>query len=480
MGPDERMPWWGARNTLSLMGFLGIAMAYATRVNLSIAIVAMVGKQVHEGGQTYEDACPMPDNHTESKMESVAGEFDWGEAIQGVVLSSFFWGYTATQMLGGRAAEYFGGKLVFGIGITVSSALALVSPVAARLDKSLFIAVRILQGLAQGVIFPSISTLLATWVPSAERSKYTANTFAGLNFGTILALLLGGWIADPETGLGGWPSVFYIFGGAGVVWGIVWFLIIHDRPEKHPRITQAELNQLQGNDMKSSERIAIPWRDLMTSRHVWCIIATSMGSSFGFYTILTELPSYLKNIQHFNIKKSGILSSLPYLCMWIGASMWGMIMSYLSQHDKIQLTTARKISTGLALLGPATGLVCMCFVNCHSTMAIIVLSVMLLVHGAVFSGYMCGPQDLAPNLAGTIYGVLNTAGAGMGILAPTITGAIIEGNQTLAAWRTVFLLASGAISSTCLIYLVFFRAEVQPWNQPKDKPSDEEAERLNK
>ncbi len=34
---------WGTRHTFTLLSFLGLANVYAMRVNLSVAIVAMVG-----------------------------------------------------------------------------------------------------------------------------------------------------------------------------------------------------------------------------------------------------------------------------------------------------------------------------------------------------------------------------------------------------------------------------------------------------
>ena len=36
--------WWGTRHIFVLLAFLGCANIYAMRVNLSVAIVAMVGK----------------------------------------------------------------------------------------------------------------------------------------------------------------------------------------------------------------------------------------------------------------------------------------------------------------------------------------------------------------------------------------------------------------------------------------------------
>lgn len=53
--------FWGGRQTLGLLGFLGFAGVYAMRVNLSVAIVAMV-KSAPTNSSEY-DACPLPDDY---------------------------------------------------------------------------------------------------------------------------------------------------------------------------------------------------------------------------------------------------------------------------------------------------------------------------------------------------------------------------------------------------------------------------------
>lgn len=77
------------------------------------------------------------------------GEFAWNEETQGLILGAFFYGYTATNFLGGRLAEYLGGRLVFGLGSSVASVLALLSPLCARISTGLFVASRVLTGVSQ-------------------------------------------------------------------------------------------------------------------------------------------------------------------------------------------------------------------------------------------------------------------------------------------------------------------------------------------
>ena len=63
--------------------------------------------------------------------------------------------------------------------------------------------------------------------------------FLGSQFGTVIALLLSGVIAE---GIG-WEWIFYFFGISGCIWCIVWLIICYDSPAKHPRITEVSLTQ---------------------------------------------------------------------------------------------------------------------------------------------------------------------------------------------------------------------------------------------
>jgi hypothetical protein len=46
----------------------------------------------------------------------------------------------------------------------------------------------------------------------------------------------------------------------------------------------------------------VPWQSILTSPHVWAIIITHGASVFGYFTVVNQLPTYMKYILHFNIK----------------------------------------------------------------------------------------------------------------------------------------------------------------------------------
>lgn len=74
-------------------------------------------------------------------------------------------------------------------------------------------------------------------------------------------------------------------------------------------------------------------------------------------------------------------------------------------------------------------------------------------------------QELAPNFAGTLTGISNTLATIPGFLAPEVTGAIINNQQTLSRWKEVFQLVSVVYFIVCTLYLIFMSPEVQPWNE---------------
>ena len=77
------------------------------------------------------------------------GEFAWNEALQGTILGSFFWGYILTNLVGGRLAEVFGGRVVMGTGVLLTALLTVLSPVVARWNTTAFIVLRVLEGMTE-------------------------------------------------------------------------------------------------------------------------------------------------------------------------------------------------------------------------------------------------------------------------------------------------------------------------------------------
>jgi MFS family permease len=56
-------------------------------------------------------------------IEAMSCQYNWSSGVQGTLLSAFFWGYALFQIPGGFLTNKFGGKLIFGIGVLMTSIL---------------------------------------------------------------------------------------------------------------------------------------------------------------------------------------------------------------------------------------------------------------------------------------------------------------------------------------------------------------------
>lgn len=287
------------------MVILGFMFNYMLRVNVTIAIVDMI--------EPNNTGLNMTANNTVVRSRVVEQRFNWTEAQKNDVLGMFFWGYILTELPGGRLAEVVGARRVFGGGMLAASIITLLTPLVCYTNFYLLLFTRVLMGFFLGATWPAMPPMASKWIPPTERSKFIANMMASA-LGAAITLQVSGVIIDCM----GWAAVFYITGVIGLLWSALWFLIIYDSPADHPRISPEERLEIEtaireGDGAKNRKPSTVPWRQLLTSLPVWAIIITHGMSVFGYFTISNQLPSYMKSVLNFDIKKNGFLSSLPYI-----------------------------------------------------------------------------------------------------------------------------------------------------------------------
>lgn len=69
--------------------------------------------------------------------------------------------------------------------------------------------------------------------------------------------------------------------------------------------------------------------------------------------------------------------------------------------------------------------------GCNVTWAIVLITFSLGLNGASTLTNLQNGQDLAPNFAGTLYGIINCIGSTSGFISPAIVGHLTEGHVGL-------------------------------------------------
>ncbi|XP_065214587.1 putative inorganic phosphate cotransporter isoform X2 [Planococcus citri] len=464
---DDCPPCLGARHLVTFMLFLGMANAYIMRTNMSIAIVAMVNHTAlprdHSIPTDFHE-CPGSANTTH-KVVHKDGKFKWDSVDQSIILSAFFYGYVVTQIPFGILSKKYGAKHFLGYGMLINSVFGFLVPIAAEYNFWALIAVRFIQGLGEGPIVPCTHAILAKWIPPNERSRMGAFVYAGAQFGTVLAMPISGFLSEYGFS-GGWPSIFYVFGLAGTFWSLAFLFIIYDDPEYHPRIKEDEkkyiVTSVWGAAGVSEQNI--PWKKIVLSSAFWAILVAHMAQNYGYETLLTQLPTFMQQILHFDIKSNGINSSLPYLAMWLFSMVASFLADSMITSKKFSITTTRKLINAIGQYGPAIALILASYTGCNQYLTVGLLTIGMGLNGAIYSGFKVNHLDISPRFAGILMSFTNCMANFSGLVAPPVAGFIINKRPTQAAWRMVFFIAAGVYVIGATIYLIFASGVRQPWD----------------
>ncbi|XP_060068011.1 sialin-like [Ylistrum balloti] len=517
--PDDviktKVPWWTShRVRLSFLCFMGFFCLYANRVNLSVAIICMVKQEltndtsvntqsfVNETAQvTFQSNNYVPglitpnrsfeNHHIEGPEVSVCptsawssrsqpGEFEWDKFLRGFLLGGFFWGYTIMQIPAGWMAERYGPReTVFG-GMFLVSTLTLLTPLLARGSPYLLLIGRVLIGVGEAMMYPGAQVLWAKWAPPQERSRLVGFSFGGCQLGNALAFPVASLLCQYGFD-GGWPAIFYVLGGLALIWTFVWLICVRNTPAEKPGISEREVRYIESSlgcvfSTKNSvkKKHLIPWKAMLTSLPVWSILVANFCGNYGAYMLLTQMPTYMKEVLHFDIKSNGVFSMIPYIVFWIFVVIAALFADFFISRNILSIEWTRKLCGSIGMFVPAVFLIAVGYMDCfHQIEAVALLTLSLAFCGFQFASFFVNHADIAPKYAGTIFGITNTGASVPGILAPYVVSAITQ-NKTPAEWRVAFYIAAAIYTFGGIFYIVFAKGRIQPWASDEEDDDDED------
>ncbi|XP_044926488.1 solute carrier family 17 member 9 isoform X5 [Mustela putorius furo] len=250
---------------------------------------------------------------------SMSQDFGWNKKEAGLVLSSFFWGYCLTQVVGGHLGDRIGGEKVILLSACAWGFLTAATPLLAHLSGAHLVFMtfsRILTGLLQGVYFPALTSLLSQKVRESERAFTYSTVGAGSQFGMLVTGAVGSLLLDRY----GWPSVFYFSGGLTLLWVCYVYRCLLNGKD----LILALGILAQGLPM--SRHTKVPWRQLFRKPSVWAAISSQLSSAGSFFILLSWLPSFFQ--ETFPSSKGWVFNVVP----WLVAIPASLFSGFLSDH----------------------------------------------------------------------------------------------------------------------------------------------------
>lgn len=462
------------RFNLWIMLFTSCWVVYMLRVNMSLNIIAMVPQVDHNS--TLQSQCEPKDdvvrNETlrhvditdvrEAPRQVPGGAtFEWSADQQALILGSYFWCYPLTSLIGGMAAERWGPRYVILITSIASAIMTALSPVAARWNYMALVVIRFFLGCAGGFIYPALHVLVARWAPPAEKGKFVSAMMGG-TLGTVITWSLTGPLIEKC----GWESAFYVPAALTIVWCGFWWYLVADTPSEHPRITEAEKKYIQdalGDKVKMSGSLP-PFKNIVTSFPFLAMIILHFGNLWGLYFIMTVGPKFMSSVLGFELSAAGVVSALPYLARLFLATIFGVIGDFILSRKLMSTTLIRKFFCLFSHIIPGVLLVLLVYAGCSTALSVTLITMSMGFNGAATLTNLQNHQDLAPNYAGTLYGIANCIGSTAGFFTPMITAYFTKTGSSFNNWRPVFFVGASVYVVSAIFFIFFGTSNIQSWN----------------
>jgi MFS family permease len=287
---------------------------------------------------------------------------------------------------------------------------------------------RFLFGAGEAGAFPNLTKSLNRWLPVAERSRAQGIMWMSARLGGAFTPLLVFFCLQHVT----WRAAFALYGLLGLVWAVLFFIWYRDDPRVHPQVNAAEAALLP-LEPTAGDHFKAPWKQLFSSRTVWCLCGQYFACSYCFYFFITWFPTYLLKARGFDLKHSALLAGTPLFLGACGSLFAGWISPLLSRHWN-DVGKARRLLGAAGCLGAACMLIVPTWLA-NPYMAVAAISLVAFCNDVQLPGAWTACMDVGGRSVATLSGTMNMVGNIGGFVSPIACGYIVHATQN---WNLAF------------------------------------------
>lgn len=377
-----------------------------------------------------------------------------GEKEYSHIIMAFQLLYGVGMAIAGRLIDKFGTKIGYGVSVILWSIAAM----GHALAKSVwgFGFWRGFLGVSEAGNFPSAIKAIAEWFPKKERALATGIFNSGTNVGAIVAPL-----AIPAMIVAwGWQSAFIITGALGFIWIIFWF-IFYEVPEKHKKVSAAELAYINSDvDEQAETKEKVSWSTLLKYRQTWLFFIGKGLTDPIWWFYLFWIPGWLSTVRGTGLSVSsfGLPLAFIYTMTTVGSIGGGWISGFMIKKGMSPFK-ARKI-TMLIFAILVIPIVFASSPGISTWGAVCLIALAASSHQAWSANIFTTVSDAFPKKAvSSVTGFGGMAGAVGGAFISYIAGGILEHFKSLGHIETgyvvMFAIAGSAYMLAWIIMTVF-------------------------
>lgn len=387
-------------------------------------------------------------------IDPLKQEFGITDTQFGLILSAFGLGYVLLTVVGGWLVDVWGARLIWPLAAVGWSICVACLGFAGGFWG--FVGIRFLLGVTEGPHFPAMTRSISNWLSPSERARALSLGLVAIPLSSVIGAPITSYLVADY----GWRAMFFIIGSVGIIWAIVWYYLFRDNPKDSRFVNKAEREYISPpltSKEKRQKKEPIQWRFIL--KHPVLIANNIAYFAFGYMLFFATLwlPGYFLKQYGLNLKAVGWYLTIPWLAGAVFLKLGGILSDYLfKKTGKNRL--ARSHLIWVSQLLAALSFVVVSFTDTLG------LSILFLSLGLGFglmpqSAFFSINIDVAKERAGSAQGITSGCLSLAGIIAPTLTGWLIDitGN-----FQGAFLLLAG-LSGISVITVILFHHPDKKW-----------------
>jgi len=246
----------------------------------------------------------------------------------GLANSIFYIGYVACEIPSNLLMARYGAR-VWLARILISWGLASAATMLVVGPNSLYL-IRFLVGVLEAGFVPGVLLYLTYWIPNSHRAR--ANGY--LMMAQPVAMALGAGVSglildnlDGTLGLQGWRWLFLLEGLPAVIFGLIAYVYLTDKPKDADWLSEPEkrtLTSLLAEDQRpsGSRTSASVWKQVFEPKIVllalayFCLVNTINANATWIPTIVREV------LKAYSLSQIGFVTAIPAICALILMPLW--------------------------------------------------------------------------------------------------------------------------------------------------------------
>jgi ACS family glucarate transporter-like MFS transporter len=275
----------------------------------------------------------------------ICTDLGFGMTDFGWIMAIFTLGYALFQTPVGKLADVRGARGVIAGIVSIWSILTAVTGAAWNYLSMLII--RFLFGAAEAGAYPALSKVVYNWFPISERGIIQGINFSGSRVGAAFAMPLVAWMIREI----GWRHTFLVFGGVGLLYSLLWYLMFRDKPENTRFIGSDEVEYIKKSRQQTTTgtKQVLSFSTIIKSAIMWKVMFQYICSNFTFYFSITWMYTYIQERFHLGVVEAGFYTSVPLIAGATGNWLAGILVDTIYRRGKWKLSRRLPAIIGFGL-----------------------------------------------------------------------------------------------------------------------------------